>query len=335
MKIGLHAYSLQLAAGLRQEQPPEKSLLTLPKMLAWARSLKLTAVQLANSQLPHIENSSDRMVELLKIREHAGDLTLHLSTNLLKGSHLEEMIRTAHTLGAKQVTVPLSRLSGNVQQRKTRLEALLKDLDTAIRRAERYGVMLAIENGRHTSTADLAALIEAANSEWVGACFDIGNALTVPESPVEAAGIILKRCKSVHIKDLKGFRTKEGVILKNCPPGKGMAKCDEVLKILTEKPEIVFFIQSVAERIKVPLLQDEFLAEYPRITARALAGLLYGSADNYTPEDLRFPHESKIDWGKTIFWEKQQVKLSHDYLLKKPQKEEQPKSGVLDFNEAL
>ena len=92
------------------------------------------------------------------------------------------MIRAAFTLGAPQVTVGLSRLTGNVQQRQQTLEDLLRELDVAIKTAERYKVVLAIENGRHTAAADLAAFIQAAQSEWVGVCFDIGNPLTVPEN---------------------------------------------------------------------------------------------------------------------------------------------------------
>lgn len=343
---GLHAYSLQLAAGLRHLRPPDKSLFTVHKMLAWAQSLKLSAVQLAKSQLPMMENSSDRMVELLKIRENAGDLTLHLSTNKLEGPHLEEMIRTAHTLGAKQVTVPLSRLSGTVQERKKRLETLLKYLDIAIHRADRYQVMLTIENGRHTSAADLAALIDAAQSDWFKACFDIGNALSVPESPAEAATILLPHCKSVHVKDLQVFRYKEGVLLKNCPLGQGIVGLDEVLDVFAAQPELIFFIQTAAEIVQVPLLDDKFLVEYPRITARALAALLSKGKNDYTPAELKYPHENNFSWGDLIKWEKKQVTISHDYLLSKIEKEkekvhaiqkdkEKEKSMVLDFNKPL
>ena len=322
MKLGLHAYSLQLAAGLRNCKPPEKSLLTLPKMFNLTRALKLSALQLAQAQLPHTENSSDRMLELLNIREQAGDLTLHLSTNILQGTHLEEMIRSAHTLGAKQVTVSLSKLAGNVQERKAHLEALMKNLDIAIRRAERYEIMLAIENGHHTAAADLAALIDAIGCEWVGACFDMGNSLTVPESPVEAATILLPKCKSVHLKDMHVFRNETGVILKNCPLGEGVVEIDEVLKIFQAKPEITYFIQTIAERTSVPLLEDAFLQQYPRITARALAKLLRQSKSGYLPAELLFPHEEKLEWPKIISWEKNQLRASQKYMLAKPKKEE-------------
>lgn len=313
MKLGLHAHSLLLAGGLREYQPVGRGTLTAAQLLEKAAQLKFTALQFARHNISG-ENISDwDMVMLVNLRRQAEELglTLHLSTNSLLGEHLADMIRAAYTLGAVQVTVGLSHLKGNVQQRQRTLETLLADLDIAIKTAQRYKITLAIENGRHTAAADLAALVQAAQSEWIGACYDMGNALTVPENPVEAAELLAPYCKSIHLKDVQIYRTVEGAVLVNCPVGEGVVDVTEVLRVLKiRQPDLPVFMQTAAERIQVPILNDQFLQEYPRITARALARLLRLGKTDYTDEEFRFPHEGKASEREVLKWEEDRLKRS-------------------------
>ncbi|HOF89438.1 MAG TPA: sugar phosphate isomerase/epimerase, partial [Armatimonadota bacterium] len=244
MTLGLHAYSLVLAAGLREYRPVGRGVMTAADMLDTAKKLGLSAVQLARAQV-----ATDDLVALANLGKKARDLglALTLSTNQLAGEHLVTMIHTAHTLGAAQVVVGLCCLQGNVKERQRRLEALLADLDVAIKRAERYKIPLVFENGRHTASADLAAFIQAAQSDYVGACYDMGNALTVPEDPVDAAEILGPYCHGAHVKDLAVYRTNTGVMLVNCPVNDGALEIVAVLKALkARKPELTVFLQTAA-----------------------------------------------------------------------------------------
>lgn len=308
MKLGLHAYSLLLAGGLREYQPVGRGVLTAAQLLDKAAQLKFAAVQLARHNITEWD-----MVSLVNLRRQAEqlDLTVHLSTNTLQGEHLADTIRSAYTLGATQVTVGLSHLKGNVQQRQHMLEEILRDLDTAIKTAERYKTLLVIENGRHTAAADLAALIQAAQSEWVGVCFDMGNPLTVPEKPVDAAEQLAPYCKSVHMKDVQVFRTLDGAMLVNVPVGEGTVEITEILRVLKmRQPDLPVFLQTAAERVAVPVLNDDFLLQYPRITARALAGLLRRGALTYDENTMLFPHEGKTSEREALKWEDERLKRS-------------------------
>jgi len=308
MKIGLHAFSLVLAAGLREYQPIGRGALDAAAMVEKSARLKCPALQLAFKQVKEMD-----MVGLVNLGQQARDLgvTLHLSTGTLEGEHLADMIRKAHPLGAPQVTVGIARLKGTVQQRQQLLERLLRDLDVAIKTAERYKILLAFENGRHTAAADLAAFIQAAQSEYVGVCFDIGNALTVPENPADSANILGPLAKSAHLKDWQVYRTLEGAMLVNCPIGEGVVNLVEVLRVLTlYQPGLLLFLQTVAERVPVPVLEDAFLCEYPRITARSLAGLLRQGTLVYTPQEVLFPHEGKAPERDVLKWEDDRLKRS-------------------------
>jgi len=236
----------------------------------------------------------------------------HKMANAGKGEHLADMIRYAYTLGASQVTVGLSNLQGNVSQRQGTLEKLLQELDVAIETAKRYNIMLAIENGRHTAAADLAAVIQAADSPFVGVCFDMGNPLTVPENPIDAARLLAPHCKSVHLKDYHVYRTVEGAMLVNCPLGEGAVEITEVVSALKlNTSDMPVFLQTSADRVAVPVLNDEFLQLYPRITARALAGLLRRGEHEYKDDEMRFPHEQKNVVERDVLkWEEDRLKRS-------------------------
>lgn len=308
MKLGLHAHSLLLAGGLREYQPVGRGVLTATQLLDKAAQLKFAAVQLARHNIPDWD-----MVQLVNLRKQAEqlDLSLHLSTNTLSGEHLADMIRAAYTLGAVQVTAGLSHLQGNVQQRQRTLETLLSDLDVAIKTAERYKILLTIENGRHTAAADLSALIQAAQSEWIGVCFDMGNPLTVPERPIDAAELLAPYTKSAHMKDLLVYRTADGAVLVNCPIGEGVVEITDLLRVLkARQPELTVFLQTAAERLSVPVLNDDFLQQYPRITARALAGLLRRGTLSSPDDDMPFPHETKSAEREILKWEEERLKRS-------------------------
>ena len=308
MKIGLHAFSFVLAAGLRDYQPVGRGALAASDMVEKAARLRCPAVQLGIKQVKEMD-----MVGLVNLGQQAKDLgvTLHLSTSTLQGEHLADMIRKAQYLGAPQVTVGISRLKGTVQQRQHLLEGLLRELDVAIKTAEKYKIVLAFENGRHTAAADLAAFIQAAQSEYVGVCFDAGNALTVPENPADSANILGPLARSAHLKNWQVYRSLEGAMLVNCPVADGVIDLVDVLRVLKgHKPELLLFLQTAAERVPVPVLEDQFLREYPRITARSLAGLLRQGTLVYTPEELQFPHESKAPEKDVLKWEDDRLKRS-------------------------
>jgi len=97
----------------------------------------------------------------------------------------------------------------------------------------------------------------------------------------------------------------------NCPVNEGALEVVTVLKALkTRKPDLTVFLQTAAERIAVPVLEDEFLQRYPRITARALAGLLRRGTLVYDEKTLRFPHELGATEREVLKWEDDRVKRS-------------------------
>lgn len=308
MRIGVHAHSFLLAAGLRDFQPVGRGALSAAQLLEKAAHYKFHAVQLTRQNI-----TSWEMIDLVALRQTAEDqsLTLHLSTDIFDGEHLADMIRAAHTMGATQVSVGLTHLMGSLQQRQRRLESMLDQLDIALKTAERYKIMLAIENGHHVAAADLAALIDAAGSDRIGVCFDMGNALTVPEHPVESADTLGRYCTSAHLKDWHAYRIDTGILLENCPVGEGVLEVVDVMRALKKhKPNLTVFLQTAAERYTVPLLEDEFLATYPRITARALAGALRRGSLNYSQDEMAFPHERKASEKEVLKWEDDRVKRS-------------------------
>ena len=107
------------------------------------------------------------------------------------------------------------------------------------------------------------------------------------------------------------YRTADGAVLVNCPLGDGVLELDEILRVFSQrKPGIPVFLQTAAERIAVPVLDDKFLQQYPRISARAVAALLRRGALTFPADKQQFPHEKKATEIEILEWEEARVQRS-------------------------
>jgi 3-oxoisoapionate decarboxylase len=305
MKLGLHASSLLLACGLGDFKPLGRGALTAEQVLEKAAGWDFAGVLLTEENIAGLD-----IVGLVNLRKRAEELglTVHLSTDTLQGEHLAGLVRAAYNLGAPVVEVGVARLTGTVKDRQHALERVLDELPKAIRAAERNKITLALENGRHCAAADLLALLKAAGSDRVQGCFDTGNPLTVPESPVEAARTLAPYVRSAHLKDFRAFRTEDGLTLLNCVVGEGNVPVVEALRVLNAtRPDQLVFLQTVAERVPVSLLDDGFLKDYPRITTRALAEAIRRGQRVYSDEDILLKHETKATEKAVLAWEEERL----------------------------
>jgi 3-oxoisoapionate decarboxylase len=305
MKLGLHGYALLYACGLREYQPLGRGPLTADAVVEKAAAWDFSGVQLAEHTVASLD-----IVGLVNLRKRAEELglVLHLSTSDLQRDTLARLVRAAYNLGAPVVSVSISRLKGTVKDRQSALEQVLDELQSALRVAQRNKIVIALENGKHCAAADLVALLKALDSERVVACFDTGNPLTVPESPLQAAKTLAPYVQMIHLKDFRVYRTEDGLALMNCVAGEGAVPLVDTLSVLhAGRPDALVFLQTTAERVPVPLLNDAFLKDYPRITPRALAEALRGGVSRYEPDDLLLKHETTTNEKAILAWEEERL----------------------------
>ncbi|GEM_PF-1910957 len=297
MKFSLHAYSLSLHMGLHTYKPIGQGIMQIEELFEKAKSMGITNLQLVEKNLP--AELPGELLDMMALARLGNDakrfgLILHFSADKLTGVHLAKMIHAASTAGAKSVTVEISDLKGHVKERTARLQAIIHDLEPALKAAEKWKIMLLIKNGPHIAAVDLLAFVKALNCEYVGVCFDTGNPLSVPEEPLESASTLLSYIRAIHVKDFEVYRSRSGIKLVNCPLGTGVVKLPEILEVTKDiNKKIPQFILTDAERIDVPLLQDKFLDDYPRITAKALVAALRNGKITAEEDKIKFPFETK------------------------------------------
>lgn len=107
--------------------------------------------------------------------------------------------------------------------------SVLRDLVPRLRDQE---LKIAIENHQDLDSNDLIRIIEAVGSDVVGVNFDIGNAFSVCEDPINFANKLGSSVINIHLKDYKIFRSDDGFRLARCPLGEGSVDFKTILPLL-------------------------------------------------------------------------------------------------------
>ncbi len=129
-----------------------------------------------------------------------------VSTNLeyaeLSRRHLELSLELAHDLGAGFVVFAPGRLFVlNPAPVEDALDALVRQLHALLPAAERLGVVLAVETvpfGFMQTGAEVAAVVDAVGSPWLGATYDAANTLAT-ESPEDGLRALGDRLRVMHV----------------------------------------------------------------------------------------------------------------------------------------
>ncbi|HEX4261402.1 MAG TPA: sugar phosphate isomerase/epimerase family protein [Acetobacteraceae bacterium] len=152
--------------------------------------------------------------------EAAADLVRHLDAARRVGAGVMRIC------GGGRRTRPAS-----WSEHKARLVPMLRRLCDD---AERAGVVMAIENHIDMLGHEMAELIEAVGSPWLGVCLDTGNNLRMGEDASAVVRLLAPLARATHVKSLvrrdgdpAAFATWPSV-----PLGEGAVDIAEVLRVL-------------------------------------------------------------------------------------------------------
>jgi len=95
----------------------------------------------------------------------------------------------------------------------------------------RYGAKYAFINHEEKSIEEILARIDGTNHDRAGIALDTGACATQGINPVDATKALLesKKLFALHLKDVKTPGTFE-----TCPPGEGIARCEEIVRHLAQ-----------------------------------------------------------------------------------------------------
>jgi len=144
----------------------------------------------------------------------------------------------------------------------------------------KHKVKLAIENHKGWRAAEHVAWIKRLGSEWVGACYDFGNNMSLCEDPAETLRLLAPVTIYVSFKDMAVAPYEEGFLLSEMALGEGMLDIPGMVKVLQQKdPNMIFALEMITrDPLKIPVFTKKYWATfddtYSPLPGRDLARIL-------------------------------------------------------------
>jgi sugar phosphate isomerase/epimerase len=128
----------------------------------------------------------------------------------------------------------------------------------------KHKVRLAIENHKGWRAAEHVAWIRRLGSEWVGACYDFGNNISLCEDPAETLRLLAPVTIYVSFKDMAVEPYDEGFLLSEVALGDGMLDLPGMVKVLQQKdPNMIFALEMITrEPLKIPVFTSKYWATF-------------------------------------------------------------------------
>ena len=146
-----------------------------------------------------------------------------------------DSIEYAKILGCTTMRVVGSALDFRNDPHQPQVEGLIKMFGKAVKKAEEFGIKMAVENHFDLSSAEWLHIIETVGSPYLGLCFDSGNFWRQLEDPVKVMRKMVKYVFSTHLKDVKLFQgttSDEWYFFACTPLGEGLLDIPALIRIL-------------------------------------------------------------------------------------------------------
>ncbi len=190
--------------------------------------------------------------------------------------HLALGIRMAKALGGRAFRVIL----GGREDRSSEggIAARIDDTVTVLKKVRSLaidsGITIAVENhAGDMRSEELASLVEAAGSDFVGVNFDSGNACWALEDPVAALERLAPFIATTSLRDTMAWESANGVTVQWTAMGEGCVDLSAFFHLFAEKcPGVTVNIETISGFAReLPLFDQTFWREYPNVRGRDLS----------------------------------------------------------------
>jgi 3-oxoisoapionate decarboxylase len=260
-----------------------------PQLIEYAASLEVDTLLL--SDLDVYESLDEDYLKTIRAQADRAGLELHAGTGSIcptsqsynakrwgkAEDHARLLVRTAARLGSHVARCYL----GSRRDRETaggierHIEETVKVLKAVQSEAEDARVKLAVENHAGDMQAwELAGLIEAAGTSFVGATIDSGNATWTLEDPLVNLEILGPYAATTGIRDTAVWETPDGAMCMWANMGQGVVDWSAYVQRFRELcPETPFVLEIISYKWSTELqyLQPEFWSRFPQARAPEFA----------------------------------------------------------------
>ena len=244
MKIGIDSYCYHRYFGevYPEPQSPLPSW-TMDDLFQRAKELEVDTLMLETCFMPGFDDPG-YLREVKALFEENGwepvlswghPLGLEGGTNQEAFQEMMDSIEYAQILGSGTMRVVGSSLDLRNDPHQPQVERLIGMFNKAIKKAEEYGVKMAVENHFDLLSDEWLQIIEAVGSPNLGLCFDSGNFWRQLEDPVKVMQKMSKYVYTTHLKDVKltpGTTPDDWYFFSCTPLGDGLLDIPALIKIL-------------------------------------------------------------------------------------------------------
>jgi 3-oxoisoapionate decarboxylase len=168
-------------------------------------------------------------------------------------------------------------------------------LGRAAKIADKHRFPVGIENHKDWTIEEMVPLLKSYNSEYLGACIDFGNSISLLDDPREVIEALAPFVVNTHIKDAAVEQYADGFLLSEVPMGTGIVDLKWAVGLLKQKkPTIKFSLDMlVRDPLKVPCLTGKYWVTFPDRNGIYLARTLR-MVQEYKPK-RPLPHVTGLD----------------------------------------
>jgi sugar phosphate isomerase/epimerase len=138
---------------------------------------------------------------------------------------------------------------------------------------ERHKVTLAMENHKDWTLEDMLRVLKLYSSEYLGACVDFGNNISMLDDPMEVIEGLAPYAKAAHIKDIGVRPYEDGFQMSEVPLGAGFLDIPRIVSVLQKaNPKLRFSLEMMTrDPLKVPCMTPQYWAVFPERNGKYLA----------------------------------------------------------------
>ena len=223
--------------------------------------------------------------DMAKVRARGEELGMYVESiiGLPRNGKTEEFERNVQNAKAAGATIVRANAGGRRYEDFSTLTdfqkfkaSSLEAIKLALPIAEKNKVKLAIENHKDWTLDEQVTLLKGYSSEYLGACLDFGNNISLCEDPMEVVERLAPYTICTHVKDMGVEPYDDGFLLSEVRLGEGFLDLQRIVSLVRQhRPNVKFSLEMITrDPLKIPCLTDRYLATFPDVRAQQLARAL-------------------------------------------------------------
>jgi 3-oxoisoapionate decarboxylase len=243
--ITLNFYSFGFYGGLIKTERRSNPILGVDELVKLASNFGLGGIEIPLDRFYSLDQIDNAVEKIEQIQNKNFSVFIDLeNTNV---EYISRLVPHLPALGMTSIRIKMDQIGrtiygGNRYTSETFNKAVKKfkqQLVILLPSLEKYNITLAIENHQDFHSSELVELSKTVSNELIGVTWDIGNSISVIDTPETFYDNTHNIIKNVHLKDYKVYKSKLGFSLVRCPLGEGYVDYHEVMKKISNNGNII------------------------------------------------------------------------------------------------